>query len=269
MKNDILPQMKYTAWILLAVICCDASAFAGTEAEYFGALSGIAAEVSVPKMDAPPAAPGFERADWLYLHRHLENGNNIAGSDLILKTILAAEPDNAGALWRLGRNSVYYGRNQASEEGKLRFFDQADRLLRKSVALNSDSADAHYWLGLLIGLHAEINLNFSAVGQIREQMNAALVLDPNYGAAHVVLGEMLFRLPWPMRSVSGAIKELSRGLRVSPRNTSIHPSLAKIYIYDDQTAQAKEVIRKFHEVADPEDPGAYDDHLQQIRSLEQ
>lgn len=238
------------------------------------AASSLAAVALLACAAAPARAfqfpePGSLDAD--YFHRN-ETGRLEAHIRALESLDAAPEgPTKGEYLWRLCRAQVRRGENRAKKGEKLADYESARGNCEKAVALSPGSADAHFWYGVSMGRWGQAKGMLKAlflIKPIREQMAAALKLQPGHGGAHHVLGEMLWEIP----GIAGgdkkkALAEFEAAVRLSPDHTSSYQALAEAYIHFGRKSDAAKVLRAVSEVKEPADPAEYPENLADARRL--
>lgn len=212
---------------------------------------------------------GLEEADRLYWRRDVED--NLERATARLEEVASRNPDDAQALWRLGRALVRRGEREKNRKEKLKLFYRAQELIKRSIKNDPAFAESHFWLGLAMGRTGEtrgILKSLFLVGPIRREMRRTLELDPRHGGAHHVLGEMLRQIPgFAGGSKRGAVKELETAVALGPNYTAHYPALAQAYLDYGKPEEAKAALRKIFDVKEPDDPGEYQENLQEARSM--
>lgn len=230
----------------------------------------LAAAVHPPVVGGPAVSvDSFSEPDRLYFHRHLSD--NLEQSIRILEARLKQSPEDPAALWRLGRSLIRMGERQRKAKDRLRLFQRAREALERSTEAQGRVADAHFWLGVAMGRIGQtrgILKSLFLVKPIRLQMLKTLELDPKFGAAHHVLGEIFREVPsWFGGSKERAVQELELAVGLDPDHPAHYPALARAYLGIHDIAQAKATLRKLLEIRDPDDPAEYDDSLQEGRQM--
>ncbi|MFH1723181.1 MAG: tetratricopeptide repeat protein [Elusimicrobiota bacterium] len=230
--------------------------------------AGTVVETS-PRRASGAGAAGLEEADRLYFRRDREGG--LERSIALLEERLRQEPEDAGVLWRLGRGLVRLGEREDTKRGRIELFTRAEETIGRAVAIDPDSAQAHYWHGVALGRHGEARgmlRSLFMVGPIKRRMRRALELDPGHGRAHLVLGQMYRRLP---RVAGGsnerAVLELETALRLRPNDTALHPALAEACREAGDDRRAREVLLRIFEVREPEDPAESAGNVAEARRM--
>lgn len=210
---------------------------------------------------APAFCQSLEKVDGLYLHRH--QGSNLEESSAQLEAMLAKDPNDAAALWRLGRNETRLGERRTSKKERLAFFEKAQVHLKKAVALKPGNAEAHFFLGMAMGRYGQtrgIMKSLFILGPMRKEMAAVLKINPKHGGAHHVLGEMALQVP---RLAGGSKKEAVEHLELAAGlepNRSVHYlALAKAYLAVGDKDKAKTALLRIQAIKTPEDPAEHEE----------
>lgn len=216
----------------------------------------------VPPMD-------WAGVDTLYFHRNA--GDNLERSIATLKNWIVKYPDDAEALWRLGRSLEKLGEKEKNKRKKLSDFGEAETALKRSVGLEPAIADAHFFLGVTwgrIGQTRGIFKSLFLVGPIKDEMHKTLEIDPNYSGAHHVLGEIMRQTPrFAGGSKKGAIRELETAFELQPEYTGIYTDLAEAYLDVGDKEKAKAVLKKIFDVKNPSDPADYPDDMKLAQEM--
>lgn len=228
-----------------------------------GPLAGAQAAAAARK------DPALSAIDGRYLHRH--EGRNLEESVSRLEALLLERPEAPEFLWRLGRSLVRQGERLERKRERLNAYERAEEFLRRAVALAPQEAEARFWLGVAMGRRGQARgllKSLFLVGPIRREMREVLRLDPGHGGAHHVLGEILWQLP----GIAGgdkkaAVKEFEEAVRLTPRYTANHISLAQAYLAMKERDKAVDVLNQVFAVSDPADPAEYPDNAREAREL--
>ena len=215
------------------------------------------------------AAGPFDEADHLYLRRNVPG--NLEKSNSLLKTLLDSESKNAQAWWRLGRGLERLGERQISKKERLATYEEAKKALERSIELNANLAEAHFFMGITLGRIGQtrgILKSLFLVGPIKREMKRTLELDPQHGGAHHVLGEMLRQIPgFAGGSKKGAVRELETSVELDPKRTAHYTALAQAYVDVKDKAKARKTLESMLEIKDPIDPGEWDDDVREARRM--
>lgn len=239
------------------------------------AVSGVAVvALCVLPARANKIAPP-ESFDAQYFQRHLGDNldKNIAGLKNALKSEAIGEGEawKADYLWRLCRAKVRHAEKLEKRADKLAEYDSAKTDCEKSVALSSQTASSHFWLGVAIGRWGETKGLLKAlfiIKPLKKEMAEVIRLDPSHGGAHNVLGEILWQVPgFAGGDKKKALEEFETALRLSPRYTANHMPLAEAYVHLGRRDDAIRVLKMVEEVKDPADPAEYPDNLADAKKL--
>lgn len=207
--------------------------------------------------------------DQLYLHR--DQGKKLDETVAKLNALLKEDPNNPELLWRLGRSLVRVGENQAKKKDKIDTYQRAEDTIRKSVELAPKVAVSHFWLGVAMGRRGEsrgITNSMFIVGPLKQEMRTTIELDPTYGGAHHVLGEMYKQLPFfAGGSKKKALAEFEAALKLSPDYAVNYVSLAQAYIDAGEKEKARAVLDRLFALKNPSDPAEYPDNIKDGKEL--
>ena len=136
-----------------------------------------------------PASMRSSRSGWLLM----------AFAGLGLAGAARAADDSVASLAASARAECEGGRRTIDREARKAHFDRGQALAERAVALDDNSADAHFALfcnlGELMRLDGE---NLSQIFQLRRlmaELDRTLELDPNHVDAMAAKGTLLVRLP--------------------------------------------------------------------------
>jgi tetratricopeptide (TPR) repeat protein len=156
-------------------------------------------------------------------------------------------PESPALLWRLARVEVCTGDMQPRASRRL-YYDAAERYARAAVARDSTLAAAHTWLAAALGNIAVFEGSETKVRlsrEIKEELDAALRLDPSDDVAWSILGSFyraLGRISWIERQLaniflggipSGGFEDAERALKtaigLAPNVVRHHWELGLVY----------------------------------------
>jgi len=199
---------------------------------------------------APESSDPIRESDRLFTH-----GADAARDRQALAVIeraVATEGNNYQLLWRASRLYYFVG-DSADKAQKLPNFERGIGMGQRSVALEPNSAEGHFWLGANYGGYSEEKGMIKAlqtVKKIRAEMETVLRLNPGYeeGGAYLALGEMDRQLPGMFGGDNKrAISYLEQGVRVAPQNMEMKLALAEAYRKagrrDDARRQLQEILQ--------------------------
>ncbi len=148
-----------------------------------------------------------------------------------------AEPTNSVAAWQVGRASFELVTVLTDSKEKEEIINAGIAACRQSVALDSNSVAAHYYLAITVGKLADLKRNLAAYGMVKEverEFHKARELDEqfNHAGPDRCLGELYLKAPgWPLSlgSRSKARKHLERAAELAPDFPENRLLLAEAY----------------------------------------
>lgn len=174
-------------------------------------------------------------------------------------------------LWRRCRSLVRRGEKREKKSEKLADYDLARQDCEKSVNLDLNDADAHFWFGVAMGRWGEakgIMKSLFMIKPIRREMAATLRISPNYGGAHRVLGEMLWQIPgFAGGDKKQALEEFETAVRLSPDYSSNYQPLAEAYVHFDRKDDAIKTLNAVLAITAPADPAEFVDDAADAKKL--
>ncbi len=236
------------------------------------AAAGMAALIL---LNAPVCANNFapaEAFDAQYYQRHLADNleKNIAGLEAVLKSG-AEDRGKADYLWRLCRAKVRRAEKRVKRADKLVEYFSAKADCEQSVVLSPTTADSHFWLGVALGRWGETKGLLKAlfiIKPIRKEMAEVLRLDPEYGGAHVVLGQILWQVPgFAGGDKKMALAEFETAVQLSPRYTANYQTLAEAYLHFKRKDDAIRVLKMVAATTEPADPAEYPENRAAAQKL--
>lgn len=238
------------------------------------AVSGLAVFMllSVPVRANELAAP--ESFDAQYYQRHLGDNlekNIVALEDVLKSEAVGADAWKAGYLWRLCRATVRRGETLKKKSAKLAEYESAKRDCEQSVALSSQTAEAHFWFGVALGRWAETKGLMKALftlKTIKREMAETIALDPHHGGAHHVLAEIFWQVPgFAGGDKQKALAEFELAVKLSPTHSANYQPLAEAYLRLKRKAEAVATLKAVEAIKEPADPAEYPDNLADAKKL--
>ncbi len=215
--------------------------------------------VAVLVLSAPVVfAADLSSVDALYWRR--DQGRNLDTHIEALEAMLKASPFDAELTWRWGRAVVRRAERRTHKDTRLADFLRAEDALKRAVVLNPNSVDAHFYYGVAMGRRGEAQGVMKSVfllKPIKKEMHEVLRLDPKYGGAHRVLGEIFWQVP----GLAGgdkrkALSEFEAAVVFSPHTTTNYLPLAEAYLKFDMKEKALATLHRVLAEKNPEDPAA-------------
>lgn len=102
------------------------------------------------------------------------------------RKLATEQPTNSVAAWQWGRACFAWGDLQADRSQREKIFTEGAAACRRSLALDSNSAPAYYYLGMNLGKVADLKRNLSALGTVKEvekSFQQARALDEKFSHA--------------------------------------------------------------------------------------
>jgi tetratricopeptide (TPR) repeat protein len=183
----------------------------------------------------------------------------------LYKEVLAKDPQNVEALWKLARMHYWIGSHTQDKKAKLKVLQEGILYAKRAISLQEDCVDCHYWLGVNYGVYGEakgVLKSLSLVEPIKEEMNRVIALDPDYrgGAAYRILGRLYFKLPWfAGGSKKESVRYLRKALQLDPKSFLTRVFLAETYLSMKKRDLAREHLLWVINAPDPDDPADKED----------
>jgi hypothetical protein len=167
----------------------------------------------------------------------------------IWAAMLAADPRNFDAAWKLARADYWLGGHAADPERR-RLFEQGIDAGRKAVAVQPNRPEGHFWTAANMGALAELfglGQGLKYRSSIKQELDTVLRLDPRFldGSADRALGRWYFKVP---RLFGGSPKlaeaHLRASLKYDPASTASHFFLAELLLDQGRTNEARTELQK-------------------------
>ena len=151
----------------------------------------------------------------------LLGGRGEEAMDLLQRT-LAADPADAGAMVHLGELLVASGRGE-----------EAAAVCERALALQPDFAEAHYWLG-------RIRREAGRLDEAIPHLARAAAVAPGWVAAHKEWAKALLS----RQRLEEGRQVLARALTLDPNDADLHNDLAAVIVAFNQHAQAHQHLAR-------------------------
>lgn len=165
------------------------------------------------------------------------------------KEVLAVDPQNYDALWRMSWAFLWLG-DHSSEEKKIDIFTQGMDFGKKAIEVNPNGLDGHYWYGSNMGKYGEARGIFKSlqfIDPIIQEMETNLKIDPNHYKSITVLG-IIYRKapPWPVSvgDMDKSLEFLQRAISINDKSLHAHLNLGITYNKLKEWQKAKECFQK-------------------------
>ena len=165
----------------------------------------------------------------------------------LYEQVLAGDPNNYEAAWKLARACYWLGENSPEAE-KIPVFEKGIEAAKKAATLKDDQPAGHFWLGVSYGKYGEakgVLKSLALVDPSKEAMNRVIELDPKfeYGGAYRVLGRIYYKLPGLMGgSNKKALEYLQKAVEIGPDRLLNRIFLAEVYMATDRKDLARQEL---------------------------
>jgi tetratricopeptide (TPR) repeat protein len=163
--------------------------------------------------------------------------------------VLAVEPNNVEASWKIARTCYHLGCHAEGDEAKLVLFTKGIDVAKRAISIDEKSVESHFWLGVSYGKYGEVKgimNSLSLVDPIKEEMEKVNAIDETYewGGGHRVLGRLYHKLPGAVGgSNEKSIEHLKRAVEIGGANLLNHIFLAEVYLDEGRKDEAKQVLQ--------------------------
>jgi tetratricopeptide (TPR) repeat protein len=195
------------------------------------------------------------RADELYSRRH--NPGAVRESVMVLSGARAAA-ERYEIQWRLARALFFLGQEAGSRKSSRQLYSAGIEAGERSVGLNTNRVEGHFWIGVNLALFAESNRaigGFRAIRRAKRELERAASISESYHDAGPlrVLGRLAHKVP---RVLGGSLKRsrelFERALSISPSNTVTLIYAAELEIDCNDTERAITILKQL--LKTPPDP---------------
>ena len=208
---------------------------------------------------------------------------------LEITKILRIDGRNFEALIKLARAHVDIGdlipeNGSDWKERKMKEYGVAEDYARRAVKVDSQSAWGHFWIAASVGniaMVSPISRQVDLAGEIRDEVEKALALDPNnglayhvygvwhrkvaeIGAASRVLASVIYGRSLPNASVEKSIEYLKRAVALNPRTIVSRLELARSHVAKEEWEPARTLLK-----STPELPIQFSDDAKNKQKAEQ
>ncbi len=163
--------------------------------------------------------------------------------------VLAVDPENIEARWKLGRVLYWQGTHVSGKEKQMEIFETGIRYCQEAVSKKDDCVACHFWLGVSYGKFGEakgILQSLGLVPHIQNAMEKVVKLNEKiaYGGAHRVLGRLYNKLP-AMKGGDNdkAIKHLNKAIEIGPNDLMNYRFLAEVQLAMGNKEEAKKTLQ--------------------------
>ena len=166
----------------------------------------------------------------------------------LVKKSLKTFPESDKLFWRLGRVYFKLGETFTSESKKIYFFSLCMAQTKKTIEINSQSANGYFFNGLCNGTLGQAQGIWSSLGTIepfKKDMETTLSLDPSVeeGGPHRALGNLYLKLPYILGgNLDRSIRHFQKAIQLGSEFGENYLGLAEAYIENGDFVLAKNVL---------------------------
>ena len=168
--------------------------------------------------------------------------------EALVKKSLKTFPESDKLFWRLGRVYFKIGETFTSESEKTYFFSLCMAQTKKTIEINSQSANGYFFNGLCSGTLGQTQGIWSSLGIIgpfKKDMETAINLDPSIeeGGPHRALGNLYLKLPYVLGGdLERSIGHFQKAIQLGSEFGENYLGLAEAYIENGDFILAKDVL---------------------------
>lgn len=183
----------------------------------------------------------------------------------VYDSLLLSDSSRADVLWRLARLNVCLG-DTAPDDRKMDFYERAELLARRSIAVDSTSSEAHSWRAAALGslaVNGGAKQKVQLAREIKRELDRAVACNPDDDVAHSILGSFyraIGSVSWLERQLANIFlgglpsggyedgeREFQIAIRLAPDALRHHFELGLLYLDWDRPDQA---LRAFSRAAE-------------------
>ena len=168
--------------------------------------------------------------------------------EVLVKKSLKTFPASDKLFWRLGRIYFKLGETFTSESKKIYFFSLCMAQTKKTIEINSQSANGYFFNGLCSGTLGQTQGIWSSLGIIgpfKKDMETAINLDPSIeeGGPHRALGNLYLKRPFVLGGdLEPSIAHFQKAIQLGSKFGENYLGLAEAYIENGDFVLAKDVL---------------------------
>jgi tetratricopeptide (TPR) repeat protein len=163
--------------------------------------------------------------------------------------VLAVDPGNVQARWKLARALYWIGTHTKSKDEKMKIYEEGIRYCQEAVKADDNCVPCHFWLGVSYGKFGEakgILQSLGLVPHLKKAMEKVVKLDEKFahGGAHRVLGRLYNKLP----GIKGgdndkAVEHLNKAIEIGPHDLMNRRFLAEVQLAIGKKDEAKVTLQ--------------------------
>jgi tetratricopeptide (TPR) repeat protein len=162
------------------------------------------------------------------------------------------------AHWRLADLELVHGSIETTKKKKLEHFERGMKYAARAIEINHDGKEGYYFHALNLGRTVELRgilLSITKVYTIKQYIDRALEIDPNFVPAMVVRARMTYELPSFFSSNKPKAEALfKRALQLDPHYENAYLEYAAFLIKDKKYPAAAKLL---DQVTAPDFPHAF------------
>ena len=168
--------------------------------------------------------------------------------EALVKKSLKTFPESDKLFWRLGRVYFKLGETFTSESEKIHFFSLCIAQTKKTIEINSQSANGYFFNGLCNGTLGQTKGIWSSLGSIepfKKDMETAINIDPSIeeGGPHRALGNLYLKLPYVLGGdLERSIEHFQKAIQLGSEFGENYLGLAEAYIEKGDFVLAKGIL---------------------------
>ena len=168
--------------------------------------------------------------------------------EALVKKSLKTFPESDKLFWRLGRVYFKLGETFTSESKKIYFFSLCIVQAKKTIEINSQSANGYFFNGLCSGTLGQAQGIWSSLGTIepfKKDMETAISIDPSIeeGGPHRALGNLYLKLPYILGGdLERSILHFQKAIQLGSEFGENYLGLAEAYIENGDFILAKGIL---------------------------
>ncbi len=176
--------------------------------------------------------------------RHLDEAADV------YRSVLAFDPQNADAWWKLSEVVFKKGEAQKDKKRKKELIQEALGYAEKSLALAPRKAEPHYWVAVSCAMLADMAGPLSAmslVNRCKKELNTVITLDPKNRfaiLAKAVLAAIYLDSPWPLRDLEKAEELARKAVAEDPNLTWASVTLGRTLAKRGKKEEAEKELKR-------------------------
>lgn len=149
--------------------------------------------------------------------------------------------------WSYARYNYFLGRRSGDDAESEKAFTAGKDAARIALNLNADRPEGHFWYAANLGelcKRSPITVGLRNVGEVREEMNKVIQIDPGFqgATAYDVLAQIELATRIKDGSAEKAVEYLKKAIELEKENANLHLHLAEAYLALNQDGEAKKQL---------------------------